>query len=175
MDSRRRIAWCLTGAGHWLEEVLDLALARKGVDFFLSRAAEEVLRMYRLEGRLREHPVFRDRMASSPLSGRFAQQVYEALIVAPATSNSVAKFALGISDSLVSTFFAQAGKSEIPIAVLPTDTEASMISRDPAGRSVRVRPRPIDLQAVERLSAMDGVTVLRSPRDLARWLGEALP
>ncbi len=175
MDSRRRIAWCLTGAGHWLEEALDLALTLEGVDFFLSRAAEEVLKMYRLERRLQGQPVFRDRMASAPLSGRFAQQVYEALIVAPATSNSVAKFALGISDSLVTTFFAQAGKSGVPIAVLPTDMETSMMSHDPAGRSVLVRPRPIDLQSVERLSAMDGVTVLRSPRDLARWLGEDLP
>lgn len=170
----RRIAWCLTGAGHWLEESVTLALTLEGVDFFLSRAAEEVLKMYRLEGRLQGQPVFRDRMASAPLSGRFAQGIYRALVIAPATSNTVAKCVLGLSDSLVSTFFAQAGKSDVPVAVLPTDTEPYLLSRDPAGRSVPVRPRAIDLEMVGRLASFDGVTVFRSPGELTRWL-EALP
>ena len=170
----RRITWCLTGAGHWLEESVSLALTLEGIDFFLSRAAEEVLRLYRLEERLQGRPLFRDRMASAPLSGRFAQGVYRALVIAPATSNTVAKCVLGLSDSLVSTFFAQAGKSDVPVAVLPTDTVPYLLSRDPAGRSVAVRPRAIDLERVEQLASFDGVTVVRRPGDLARWL-ETLP
>jgi hypothetical protein len=86
-----RIAWCLTGAGHLLEECLEEALARPETDFFLSRAAEEVLRMYRLEERLAGRRVLRDRTASSPASGRFAQGVYRCLVVAPATTNTEAK------------------------------------------------------------------------------------
>ncbi len=167
-----RIAWCLTGAGHLLEECLELALARPEADFFLSRAAEEVLRMYRLEERLAGRRVLRDRTASSPVSGRFAEGAYRCLVVAPATSNSVAKFVLGLSDSLVSTLFAQAGKSRVPTAVLPTDTAPEMLSRDPVGRAVRVCPRPLDLEMTRRLGLLPGVTVLADPRALGRWIEE---
>lgn len=164
------LAWCLTGAGHWLSQSLDLALARDDVDFFLSRAAEEVLALYGLEKRLARRPLFLDRQASSPLSGRLARGDYGSLVVAPATSNSVAKFVLGLSDSLVTTLFAQAGKSRVPVVVLPTDTESVMESLDPKGRPVVVRPRSLDLAYVERLAAFPGVTVLTSPEALAAWL-----
>jgi flavoprotein len=170
IPGRPRIAWCLTGAGHLLAECLELALSREGTDLFLSRAAEEVLRMYRLEGRLSGRRVLRDRTASSPASGRFAEGTYRCLVIAPATSNSVAKFVLGLSDNLVSTLFAQAGKSRIPTAVLPTDTAPEMESLDPAGRSVRVYPRPLDLELVRRLALLPGVIVLEEPEALDRWI-----
>lgn len=161
------IAWCITGAGHWLSQSLDVALARDDIDFYLSRAAEEVLAYYRFEERLTGRPLFRDRQASSPQSGRLTKGVYGGLVVAPATSNSVAKFVLGLSDSLVTTLFAQAGKSGLPILVLPTDTEPVMESIDPAGQAVAVHPRPLDLANVERLGALPGVTVVTSPEALA--------
>ncbi len=44
-----RIAWGIAGAGHFLKEVADLVQPIRDVDLFLSRAAEEVIKMYRLE------------------------------------------------------------------------------------------------------------------------------
>jgi hypothetical protein len=40
--AERRFAWALTGSGHYLLECLAAALALPAVDFFLTRAAEEV-------------------------------------------------------------------------------------------------------------------------------------
>ena len=40
MDEKR-IAWAITGAGHFLEECIETILNHDRVDIFLSRAAEE--------------------------------------------------------------------------------------------------------------------------------------
>ena len=42
--TERRVAWAITGAGHALEECVDVLLKIEMLDIFLSRAGEEVLR-----------------------------------------------------------------------------------------------------------------------------------
>jgi dihydromethanopterin reductase (acceptor) len=168
----KRIAWGITGAGHFLAECADLLTSLGNVDVFLSKAAEEVLRMYRLESKISQvsTSVIRDNMASAPIVARFARGVYRVLIIAPATSNSVAKFAYGISDSLISNIFAQTGKSQVPIVVLPTDVAAEMDSEGPSGRLVKVYPRPVDLENVDRLRRFPGVTVVKDMEELRACL-----
>ncbi len=166
----KKIAWGMTGAGHLLEECVNLALSLSNVDVFLSRAAEEVIGMYHLESRLSLVHVVRDNTYSAPVAGRFARGIYSALIIAPATSNSVAKFVCGISDSLITNLFAQAGKSQVPIVVLPTDIAPEMDSRDPGGNIIKVYPRPVDLENVEKLRQFPGVTVVRNIEELQGWL-----
>src|SRR6516165_9346869 len=53
--------------------------------------------------------VFRDTTASAAPVGLFYEGVFHTLVVAPATSNTVAKFVYGISDNLATNVFAQAG------------------------------------------------------------------
>jgi flavoprotein len=178
------IAWGLTGAGHYLKECVDLiaALGQSTisppvkVDTFLSRAAEEVVRMYRLEKELQRAAatVVRDTMSSAPVVGRFARSRYEVLVIAPATSNSVAKFVWGISDSLISTLFAQAGKSRVPVVVLPTDIAPEMDSLTPNGGIIKVYPRPIDLENTARLADFAGVTVVKTIKELQQCLNTFL-
>jgi len=86
--------------------------------------------------------------------------------VAPATSNSVAKFVYGVADSLISNLFAQAGKAQVPIIVLPTDVAPDIDSPAPKGGLVKVYPRPVDLENVARLCVFPGVTVVRSVAEL---------
>jgi flavoprotein len=88
------------------------------------------------------------------------------LVIAPATSNTVAKCVLGIADSLASNFFAQAGKSRVPILVLPTDVSPEMTSMTPSGREIGVFPRELDLRRADELAGLPGVTVSRSPGEL---------
>ena len=164
----KRIAWGISGAGHWLRQCMEIIAAHDNIDVFLSRAAEEVIRMYRPR-QLLERPgcaVLRDTMASSPVVSRFSKDVYKVLVIAPATSNSVAKFVHGISDSLISNIFAQAGKSRVPIVVLPTDIAPEMDSETPRGTLVKVYPRPIDLENTARLRQFPGVTVVESIEEL---------
>jgi dihydromethanopterin reductase (acceptor) len=171
-----RIAWAITGAGHELRACVDALTARTAADVFLSRAAEEVLAMYDLHARIRESSlrVYREDSASAPLAGRFSAGLYRVLVVAPATSNSVAKFVCGISDSLVTNMFAQAGKSRVPVIVFPTDLAPEMQSFGPRGEPVRVYPRPVDLENTARLRRLAGVEVVGSREELDRCLAPYL-
>jgi dihydromethanopterin reductase (acceptor) len=170
--SERSIAWAITGAGHALEECIDLILKLENVDVFLSRAAEEVLGIYKLETRLNSSRVrmYRETKASSPMVGRLFGGAYRFLVIAPATSNSVAKFVHGISDTLVTNLFAQAGKSHVPIIVYPTDIAPEMDSLGPHREPLKVYPRPIDLENTARLEAFAGVTLVKSYEELAHAL-----
>jgi dihydromethanopterin reductase (acceptor) len=168
----KRIAWAITGAGHALGGCVEALMKLERVDVFLSRASEEVLRIYRLDAWLdaSDVRVYREKSASSPLMGRLFGGVYRMLVIAPATSNSVAKFVHGISDTLVTNFFAQAGKSRVPILVYPTDLAPEMDSVGPRGESVKVFPREIDLQNTHRLRAFAGVRVVSSREEMEHCL-----
>lgn len=168
----QRIAWAITGAGHLLAACAELMSRYDRVDVFLSRAAEEVVRMYSLQDCIHNHGmrVHQETQASSPVVARFSRGIYCVLVVAPTTSNSVAKFVHGISDSLVTNLFAQAGKARVPIIVLPTDIAPEMDSVGPHGDLIKVYPRLIDMENTEKLRGLPGVTVVSSAEEIKRWL-----
>ncbi|MBC7732775.1 MAG: dihydromethanopterin reductase, partial [Bacteriovorax sp.] len=130
---RSRFAWCVTGSGHFLDESMALAARLPNVDLFLSAAGEEVLEIYKLpvESLKPQFRVLRDKTASGVPVGMLYDDVYHTVVVAPATSNTVAKCAFGISDSLPTNMFAQAGKLGIPGIVFACDTEAVVVTRSP--------------------------------------------
>ena len=157
-----RWGWALTGSGHFLKESLALVRDLVDVDLFLSRAAAEVLRMYKQELALpRSIRTYRDTTASAFPVGQFYYGVYHTLIVAPATSNAVAKFVCGISDDLVSNVFAQGGKCRVPVIVFACDTAPELLTEAPKGM-VKVYPRPIDLENRQRLGRFAGATTVDS-------------
>jgi flavoprotein len=170
--ARPRLAWALTGSGHYLRECLELIQQRTDLDLFLSRAATEVLAMYGYDPRrLRERiTCYRDTSASAPPVGFFYRGRYRCLVVAPATSNTVAKMVWGISDTLVTNVYAQAGKCRIPSIVFACDTEPAMETEAPGG-TVMVYPRRIDLENVQRLSTFEHTTVVRRLDELVAALG----
>lgn len=172
-NDRQRIAWGITGAGHFLHESIGLLRKLNNVDLFLSKAAEEVLKSYRMNRPLKELTVFYDRAASSPPVTGLYKGRYRAVVIAPATSNSVAKFVAGISDNLVTNLFAHAGKTKVPVIVLPSDLEEELDSRAPGGM-VKVYPRDIDLSNVRRLEEFTGVTVVANIQELGKCLNTYL-
>jgi dihydromethanopterin reductase (acceptor) len=172
---RPRLAWGLTGSGHYLEECLALARSLPDVDLFLTRAAEEVLHMYGhdLGGVRQDFRVFRDNTASAAPVGLFYHGHYHTVVVAPATSNTVAKCVYGISDTLVSNIFAQAGKCRIHSIVFACDTAPQMETEAPS-EWVTVYPRPVDLRNTEQLRAMPLVSVVETFDDLRAVLDTRL-
>lgn len=164
---RSRFAWCVTGSGHFLDASMALAARLPNVDLFLSAAGEEVLEIYKIPiERLRpQFRVFRDKTASGVPVGMLYDDVYHTVVVAPATSNTVAKCAFGISDSLPTNMFAQAGKLGIPGIVFACDTEPLVVTRSPHDW-VTLRPRRIELENVERLRSIDFCRVVASPAEL---------
>ena len=170
-----KICWVITGAGHFLTETADFlygirntrSFGEVAIDLFFTRAAVEVSARY---GKLPifeacGFPICRENDYSSSGVIYFAGGRYDALVIAPATANTVAKCALGIADSLASNFFAQGGKIGVPIFVLPTDGEENIVSVTPSGRKIEIRPRPVDLARLGELSRYPGVTILRSPNE----------
>lgn len=170
-----RFAWCVTGSGHLLEESLALALALPCVDLFLSAAAEEVLPLYGWTlAKLRSHfRVLRDNSASGVPVGMLYQGIYHTVVIAPATSNTVAKCAFGISDTLPTNMYAQAGKQCIPGIVFACDTEPTVLTHSP-NEWVELRPRRIELDNVERLSRFEHTTLVRSLDELKTALDARL-
>jgi dihydromethanopterin reductase (acceptor) len=170
-----RFAWCVTGSGHMLEESIDMARQLPGVDLFLSAAGEEVLPLYGWTvPKLREHfRVMRDNSASSVPVGMLYTGEYHTVVIAPATSNTVAKCAYGISDTLPTNLYAQAGKQCIPGIVFACDTAPSVITQSPH-EWVEVRPRTIELDNVERLTRIEHTTVAHSLEELRAALDQRL-
>jgi len=162
-----RLAWAVTGSGHYLEECLDIIRELDDVDLFYSRAGEEVLRMYGHDPKAinNNSRVYRDRAASAPPVGLFYRGDYHTLVVAPATSNTVAKMVLGLSDTLVTNVYAQAGKCRMPSIVLACDTEEEVDTPAP-DRTVRLWPREVDLAHTLKLRSFEATTVVENPERL---------
>ena len=168
---RPRLAWALTGSGHDFVECLDLMRTIGEMDVFLSKAAAEVIFMYTKDRDPfpPEIRLIRDTSASAAPVGRFYHGWYHTLVVAPATSNTVAKCVAGISDTLVTNVFAQAGKCRVPIIVYACDTQPVHDTMAPDGK-VRLWPRRIDLENTERLKSFEDTQVVESMAELEQAL-----
>ncbi|QSA99719.1 flavoprotein [Methylomonas sp. EFPC1] len=148
-----RLAWAITGSGHYIEECLEYMLTLDNVDLYLSQAGEEVLKMYgiRLDDIRAKMAVYRDKAASAPPVGLFYKGYYHTFVMAPTTSNTIAKCVLGIADSLVTNLYSQAGKCRVPSIVYPCDTLPEIETTAPGKKKFMVYPRPIDLEATDKI------------------------
>lgn len=134
------------------------------VDLFVTRAAGEVIRMYR-QALPKSMRVFRDTTASAAPVGAFYYGTYHTLVLAPATSNTVAKCVYGISDTLATNVFAQAGKCRVFSIVFACDTAPELETEAPKGM-VKVYPRKIDLENTARLKSFNDINVVENLDEL---------
>ena len=161
-----RWGWALTGSGHFFTECLDMIRTLDHVDLFVSKAAAEVVRMYKHDLNLPDTVrIFKDTTASAAPVGNFYYGVYHTLVLGPATSNTVAKCVAGISDNLPTNVFAQAGKCRVPAIVFACDTAPEMDTEAPKGM-VKVYPRRIDLENTDKLRTFEDTTVVETMADL---------
>ena len=106
---KRKVAWAITGAGDKIEEILQTMKDLKSqsedkveIDVFLSKAADTMLKFYRLEEDLHKNfpKVYLELNSNSPfLAGMMQSRKYEFLLIFPASSNTVAKLVNGIADT----------------------------------------------------------------------------
>lgn len=162
-----RLAWAITGSGHYIEECLEFILTLDNVDLYISQAGEEVLKMYRVDLKdiRAKMPVYRDKAASAPPVGLFYKDYYHTFVMAPTTSNTIAKCVLGISDSLVTNLYSQAGKCRVPSIVYPCDIAPEMETTAPNGK-VMVYPRKIDLEGTAKIREFEYTQVVESVDEL---------
>ena len=166
---KQRLAWAITGSGHFLRESLALLTTLENVDIFLSKAAAEIIKQYGFQAQLDAtgHKVYQDKTASSVPVELFYEGRYHTLVIAPATSNTIAKMAYGFSDSLITNLYAQAGKTRVPSIVFACDTvpsagSKSIDSEAPRDNIVKVYPRKIDLDNVEKLTTFESTEIVGS-------------
>lgn len=162
--AQQRLAWAITGSGHYLRECLDIIHTLQDVDLFLSKAAAEVLQQYGYTHNVGK--VFQDKTASSVPVELFYQGHYHSLVVAPATSNTIAKMVCGISDNLVTNLYAQAGKTRVPSIIFACDTAPELESEAPRDNMVKVYPRAIDLENIAKIKTFEATTVVEDMHGL---------
>ena len=164
IHTNKRLAWAITGSGHYLRESLAILASLQDVDVFLSSAAAEIIKQYGFQAQLDAtgHRVFQDKTASSVPVEFFYEGKYHTLVISPVTSNTIAKMAYGISDSLVTNLYAQAGKTRVPSIVFACDTAAEVESEAPKENMVMVYPREIDLDNIQKLAQFEATEIVAS-------------
>ncbi len=78
-----KVAWVVTGAGHFLKECLEIVEKNKDkINLFLSSAGIEVIKMYKYGDFLerRDINIVKDYKSSSPSCGAFAARRYDLLV-----------------------------------------------------------------------------------------------
>jgi dihydromethanopterin reductase (acceptor) len=173
---KQRLAWAITGSGHYLRESLQILQGLENVDIFLSKAAAEIIKQYGFQAQLEAtgHKVYQDKTASSVPVELFYEGKYHTLVIAPATSNTIAKMAYGFSDSLVSNLYAQAGKTRVPSIVFACDTAPEVLSEAPRDNMVQVFPRQIDLDNVEKLANFEFTQIVNDMNMLQKAIAMRL-
>lgn len=131
MPNKKNIICCITGAGQFLEGTYEFIKklseqSKCDITLCFSAAGYEVLRMYGLE-KIKNYAkniiLEEEQGKSAPFCGRLSKKDYDFVVVAPATANTISKIVYGIADTLVTNIVAQAGKTNTPVFVLPTDAE----------------------------------------------------
>ncbi len=170
-----KIAWGITGSGDRLKECFELMreVAKEndiGVDVFLSKSGEMVVKWYRLFDELKASfpKVFVEKSSNVPfIVGDLQLGRYDFLLVMPSSSNTVAKISVGISDTLLTNAVAQAMKAKVPVYIFPVDQKRGEVVTDlPGGRKLTLTMRDVDIEAVEKLRKMQGITVMGHPDEI---------
>jgi archaeoflavoprotein AfpA len=174
---RRKIAWGITGSGDKLPQIVELMTelrhqydARVDIRVYISKAGDQVVKYYKLFNDLEANfdKIWVEANANAPfLAGQLQVGRYEFLLIAPATSNTVAKISLGLADTLLTNAAIMGQKAFVPVYILPCDlVEGIVTTKLPDGRDFKLRIRKEDADHVRRLEQMEGLTVLHDMAEI---------
>jgi archaeoflavoprotein AfpA len=171
-----RVAWGLTGSGDKFRETYEIMRQIKDdygeslkVHVYLSKAAEQVAKYYKLSEELHGFDRYNVELdANTPfLSGMLQTGRYDFLLIAPATSNTVAKIAYGISDTLITNAAVQGVKGFIDVYIMPVDFREGIVTTvTPQGKDLKLRVRKEDAENVIRMGKMEGFHVFENPEEI---------
>lgn len=174
---KKRIAWGITGSGDRLVDTVEIMKEikeryRNDVDIvvYLSKAGDLVVKYYKLADSLEDN-FGRIRVeidANTPfLAGQLQVGKFEFLLIAPATSNTVAKIATSMADTLLCNAAIMGLKGFVPVYIMPSDyRKGIVVTKLPNGRDHKLRIREEDVEHVEALEAMEDVFVLEKPEEI---------
>ncbi len=171
---KQKVAWGISGAGDRIAEYLQVMKEIKTeyedtveIQVFASKAGETVLKYYNLEAQVKAtFPKYMVEMnANSPFLAAWMQMhKYEFLLIAPGSSNTVAKIAYGIGDTMLTNAVSMSLKAFAPVYIAPVDLEEkTLITKLPNGKDMKLRVRKEDAENVQKLRQMDGMHILDGP------------
>lgn len=170
-----KLAWGITGAGDKIREIKEEMVKIKEkkpveITVYISKAGEQVLKWYGLQDEINNsfEKVLTENNSNSPfLAGDLQLGKHDTLIIAPTTSNSVAKIAHSIGDTLLTNSALMALKAYVPVYILPTDLKAGETDTElPNGKKIKVRVRREDAENVEKLRETDGIYIIEGPSEI---------
>jgi archaeoflavoprotein AfpA len=184
---KRKVAWGITGAGDRIAEYVQIMKEIKKeyedtveIQVFVSKAGETVLKFYNLENEVKQNfPKYIVEVnANSPFLAAWMQiHKYEFLLIAPASSNSVAKIACGIGDTMLTNAASMSLKAFASVYVVPVDfEEKTVVTKLPNGKDMKLRIRKEDAENVRKLGHMEDMHVLSEPQKIRevfqKWFGQ---
>jgi len=173
---KRKVAWGITGSGDRLVETVEVMKEIKDqyqnevdIRVYLSKAGDQVVK-YKLVNDLKESfdRILVEINPNSPfLAGQLQTGKFEFLLIAPATSNTVAKISMGIADTLLSNAAVMGLKAFVPLYIMPSDyKEGIIVTELPNGRDLKLRIRKEDVEHVKKLAGMDDVFILEKIEEI---------
>ncbi len=178
-----KIAWGITGAG---DKILDVMKVMKKIkieyedqvqiDVFVSKSGDQVVKYYGISNELQNSfdNIWVEINANSPfLAGNIQVGKYQFMLIAPTTSNTVAKISMRMGDTLISNAAIMGQKADVPIYILPSDYEEGVtITELPDGKDLKITIRKEDVEHVRKLEKMYETYVLKEPADIEKLFEE---
>jgi archaeoflavoprotein AfpA len=179
MQNKIKIAWGITGSGDKIRETFEMMSKlsqnhkeKYDIEIFVSKSGEQILKYYNLINSLKINfdKIWIEKDANTPfLAGRLQNGEFKLLLIAPATSNTVAKIAHGISDTMLTNGIIQALKVYVPVFIMPSDLREGVTTTVlPNNRVMKIRIRKEDAENVKAISTMDGITVIEKIDDITQ-------
>lgn len=184
-DEKFRLMWGITGTGFLIEESINLMkkLLEKNQDkmditVMLSKEGEVVVKWYKQWKYLNE-VVSKVRVEKTPnnpfLAGPLQIGKYDFFLVCPVSANSVAKIVYGISDTLITNCVAQAIKGGIMVYLVPSDQHLEpIVTTKPDGSPLILKIRDIELENMEKLRKLEGISVLSDFSEIEPFIENAV-
>ena len=174
---KKRVAWGITGSGERLIEVFKVMTQIRDqyqnkirLTAYLSKAGDQVVKLYHLFRDLQDN-FEKSRVEINSNVPSLALQLQsgkiEFLLIAPATSNTVAKIANGIADTLLTNSTIMALKAFVPVYIMPCDyNEGITVTQLPNGSKMKIRVRKEDADYAKELATMNGLFILKKPDEI---------
>jgi archaeoflavoprotein AfpA len=173
----KKIAWGITGAGEKIEKTYETMIDiqekyQDQVDImvFVSIAGQQVLKFYGLYKKIKENfkHVYFEKNSNAPfLAGDVQLHKYEFLLIAPCTSNTVAKLASRIGDTMITNAVIMGQKSRVPIYIMPVDfKEGVTITKIPNGDNLTLELTKEDIDCVRKIANMKNTQVFEDTDEI---------
>ncbi|MDG6222262.1 MAG: archaeoflavoprotein AfpA [Candidatus Bathyarchaeota archaeon] len=176
---RKRVTWGITGSGDRINEVIEVLKQLREdykddvrITVYTSKAGEQVTKFYGLFKDIKDsfEKVRTEVNANVPtLAVQLQSGKIEFLIIAPVTSNTIAKLANGIADTLLTNSAIMALKTFVPVYLLPCDLkEGTTVTQLPDGSEMKLQVRTEEAEQTKKLGEMKGVFILEKPEDIKK-------